>query len=120
MSNIRVENVTRGQTLVTTGRVADTYWTQLRGLIGHKPLAEGEGLLIAPCSSVHTHFMSFPIDVLFVDRGQQVVGIDENLRPWRFGRFHRGVRFVIELPAGTAAATGTQAGDQLEVQGFDL
>ncbi|MFC2036599.1 DUF192 domain-containing protein [Chloroflexota bacterium] len=120
MTQIRVENVTREQALVTAGRVADNYWTRMRGLIGHQPLAEGEGLLIVPCSSVHSHFMRFPIDVLFVDKDQKIVGIDEDLRPWRFGHFYRQVHFVIELPAGTAAATGTQVGDQLQVEGYEL
>ncbi|MFC2015657.1 DUF192 domain-containing protein [Chloroflexota bacterium] len=117
---IRVNNQTREQVLVTTGRAADNMWTRLRGLIGSKPLADGEGLLIVPCSSVHTHFMSFPIDVVYVDRDQKVVAIDQEMAPWRFGRMRKGVRFVIELPPGTAAATGTVAGDQLQVEGHDL
>lgn len=117
---VQVENLTRGQTLVATGRVADNYWTRLRGLIGHRPLAEGEGLIIVPCSSVHTHFMGFPIDVVYLDARQEVVGIDADLAPWRFGRFYRRVRCVIELPAGTASQTGTQVGDQLSIQGYEL
>ena len=120
MTQIRVENLTREQTLVTAGRVADTYWARLRGLVGSKPLAQGEGLLIVPCSSIHTHFMGFPIDVLYVDKGQKVVAVDEEMAPWRFGRMHRGVRFVIELPAGTISSSLTQPGDQLQVQGYEL
>jgi uncharacterized protein len=115
---IRVENASRGATLVTRGRAADNSWTRFRGLIGHPPLAEGEGLLIVPCSSIHTHFMGFPIDVLYVNAEQEVVGVDRDLKPWRFGRFYRRVRYVIELPAGTAAATGTQVGDRLQVEGY--
>jgi hypothetical protein len=117
---VRVENLTRAQTVVAACEVADNEWTRLRGLIGHAPLAPGEGLLIVPCSSIHTHFMGFPIDVLYVDKEQKVVGVDENLKPWRFGHFFRRVRFVVELPAGTVAATGTQAGDQLQVEGYEL
>ena len=117
---VRVENLTREQTLVSEGRVADGEWTRLRGLIGHEPLEPGQGLLIVPCSSIHTHFMSFPIDVLFVDKSQIVVGINERLKPWRFGRLFRNVRFVIELPAGTIEQTGTQPGDQLQVQGYEI
>ena len=65
MSLIRVENLTRAQPVVTVGEVADSYWRRLRGLIGSKPLEPGEGLLIVPCNSVHSHFMGFPIDVLY-------------------------------------------------------
>ena len=112
---IRIINATRGCVLVTQGRVATNYWTRLRGLIGAAPLASGEGLLISPCSSVHTHFMSFPIDVVYVDRDDEVVGIDASMAPWRFGRFYRRVRYVVELPPGTADATGTRVGDRLEI-----
>jgi uncharacterized membrane protein (UPF0127 family) len=117
---IRVDNVTRERTVVANCEIADNSWTRFKGLIGHAPLAEGEGLLIMPCSSIHSHFMGFPIDVLYVDKEQKVVGVDENLKPWRFGHFFKRVRFVVELPAGTAAATGTQVGDQLQVQGYEL
>ena len=119
-SQLTVENLTRGQTLVAAGRVADNTWTRFRGLIGQPPLAPGEGLLIVPCSSIHTHFMGFAIDVVYVNAAGKVVGIDENLKPWRFGRFYRRVRFVIELPPGTASQTGTQVGDQLQVVGYEL
>ena len=55
-----VVNATRGQTLVAAGKVADRFWSRLRGLIGGPLLKTGEGLLITPCNSVHTHFMGFP------------------------------------------------------------
>jgi uncharacterized protein len=112
---IRIINATRGCVLVTRGRVADGYWSRLRGLIGAAPLAPGEGLLISPCTSVHTHFMGFSIDVIYVNQDNEVVGIDAGMAPWRFGRFYRRVRYVVELPAGTASATGTRVGDRLEI-----
>ena len=113
---LRVVNRTRGATLVAAGKVADRFWSRLRGLIGSPLLKTGEGLLITPCNSVHTHFMGFPIDVLYVNGTEEVVGIDHALPPWRFGRLYRGARFVLELPAGTARATGTQVGDRLQVE----
>lgn len=119
-ATLRVENLTRGQTLVRSGRVARSFWARMRGLIGSPPLAPGEGLLIIPCSSVHTHFMRFPIDVLYVDAQQRVVGIDHALAPWRLGHLYRQVRCVVELPAGTAQATSTQVGDQLRIEGLSL
>ena len=117
---MRIENLTRGQPLVTAGRVANSFWPRFRGLIGSKPLQPGKGLLIVPCSSIHTHFMSFPIDVLYLNREREVVGIDHSLPPWRLGRFFKQVRCVLELPAGTAQATGAVVGDRLQVEGFDL
>jgi uncharacterized membrane protein (UPF0127 family) len=120
MAKIQVHNVTRGESLVTAGRVADSMWTRLKGLISSPRLEQGEGLLIVPCQSIHTHFMGFPIDVLYVDAGKQVIGLHRSLPPWRFGRFHPRARFVIELPAGTLEATGTQLGDRLSVEGHGL
>jgi len=117
---MRVVNLNREQTLVTKGRLANSFWSRFRGLIGRDGLQAGEGLLIVRCNSIHTHFMRFPIDVLYVGSDCEVVGIDHALRPWRFGRIHRGARFVLELPAGTAKATNTQVGDRLEVTGCSL
>jgi uncharacterized membrane protein (UPF0127 family) len=119
-SALRVENLTRGETLVSDGWVADGYWSRMRGLIGHKPLEQGQGLVIVPCNSIHTHFMCFAIDVVYVDRSCRVMAVDERLAPWHLGRIRRGARFVIELPAGTASATHTEAGDQLALQGYEL
>lgn len=117
---MRVVNLTREQTLITKGRLADSFWSRFRGLIGTNGLQAGEGLLIARSNSIHTHFMRFAIDVLYVGSDCEVVGIDHALRPWRFGRIHRGARFVLELPPGTAKATNTQVGDRLEVTGCSL
>ena len=68
LQQIQVHNLTREQTVVAACEIADNTWTRFRGLIGHEPLTEGQGLLIVPCGSIHTHFMGFPIDVLYVDR----------------------------------------------------
>jgi uncharacterized membrane protein (UPF0127 family) len=113
---LRVDNVTRGTTLVDRGRVADNYWTRLRGLIGVRQLDEGDGMAIIPCNGVHCMFMSIPIDVVYVIPGDRVAAVDHHMKPWAVGRPHRGVRYVIELPAGVAARSGTQPGDQLRVE----
>ncbi|MGQ9516801.1 MAG: DUF192 domain-containing protein [Anaerolineae bacterium] len=110
-----VKNLTRNTVLVEHGRVANDVWTRFRGLIGVRYLAPGDGLAIIPCQGVHCMFMSIPIDVLYVDKHDRVVGMDQELKPWRFGSFYKGVRYVIELPAGTIARTTTEVGDQLEV-----
>jgi uncharacterized membrane protein (UPF0127 family) len=117
---MQIENNTRGTTIVSRGRVADSYFPRLRGLMGAAPLAPGEGLLIVPCNSVHTQFMRFPIDVLYVSRDLQVVHVDAAMPPWRFGRIHRPAHFVVELPAGTATATHTEVGDRLALHGYAL
>ena len=112
---LHVENLTCGRTLVDSGRLANNPWTRLKGLIGVRRLPAGDGMLIVPCSSVHCMFMSIPIDVLYMSKDDRVVAIDANLAPGRIGSLHRGVHYVVELPAGTAAASGTAVGDRLKV-----
>jgi hypothetical protein len=87
----------------------------LRGLIGVRHLEDGDGMAIIPSNGVHCMFMSIPIDVIYVDREDRVVDVDANMKPWAIGRPRRAARYVIELPAGMAGRTGTQAGDQLRV-----
>lgn len=65
-------------------RVARTLFERIRGLIGTKSLPKGEGMLILRCNSIHTFFMSFPIDATFFDRDGNVVKVVRNIRPWRF------------------------------------
>jgi len=113
---LKVYNVTRSCVLIEHGEVADNIWTRLRGLIGHRPLRDGEGLMITPCNSVHTCFMRFPIDVVYVTEDGEVVGLAQQLHPFRIGPIVRRARFVLELPAGTIAKTGTQIGDRIAVQ----
>jgi hypothetical protein len=114
--SLQIDNLTRNMPLVTTGRVADNYWTRFVGLMGAAGLDAGDGLLITRCNSIHTHFMRFAIDVLYVSRELKVVHVDRAMAPWRFGRIHRQSHFVVELPAG--AAEGTEVGDVLGVRGY--
>jgi uncharacterized protein len=89
------------------------------GLMGRRGLAEGEALIIDPCSGVVSFFMRFPIDVLFLDETGRVIHLVERLRPWRASRIVRGSKRVVELPEGTIAKTGTRLGDQIEIQAID-
>jgi len=111
---VRVRNVTRGLSLGENVERADRFATRLLGLMFRRGLAEGEGLLIAPCKAVHTHFMRFAIDVLFVDASGRVVRFLPALQPWGQTPYVPEAAAVIELPAG--AATGTEMGDQLSLQ----
>ena len=112
---VRIVNRARGTTIAEHAEVARTWWTRGKGLLGKKGLPPGGGLIIEPCSSIHTWFMAFPIDVAFVAADGRVVRIAHALKPWRFGPLARGVRFVVELPAGTLAANGTVVDDYLDI-----
>jgi hypothetical protein len=114
---MRVQNVTRGAELAADARVARSYWSRIVGLLGRSSLKPGEALIIEPCSSVHTAFMRFTIDVLYIDASGQVVKAVRELKPFRVSGARRGARSVIELPKGSIASSGTAAGDQLAFEG---
>jgi uncharacterized membrane protein (UPF0127 family) len=108
----RIVNQTRGREIGGRIRRAGNPWSRFVGLLGRRGLAEGEGLHIVPCSSLHMFFMRFPLDIVYLDAGLQVLKTVENLRPWRVSA-GRGAKTTLELPTGTIARTGTQPGDQL-------
>jgi uncharacterized protein len=103
-----------GRPVCETCLVADRPFGRMKGLLGRRSLASGEGLLLRPASSVHTFFMRFPIDFVFLDPEGAVVGIASELRPWRAaGR--RGARAVLELPAGECERRGLRTGQRLQL-----
>ncbi|NJM07128.1 DUF192 domain-containing protein [Candidatus Gracilibacteria bacterium] len=110
---IRITNQTRSSTIADRGELARSFISRLRGLMGRASLEDGSGLIIYPEWSIHTFFMRFPIDVLFVDRSDRVMTVVAALVPNRPYAGALGARYVIELPVGRIAASGTQAGDQL-------
>lgn len=110
---LRAVNTTRHVLLAKDMQRAASPWTRALGLLGRAALVPGEGLHILPCCSVHTWFMRFPIDVLYLDRACRVVKAVTDLRPFRCSWGGRRAHSVLELPAGTIAATGTTVDDQL-------
>lgn len=94
--------------------VADTPATRSRGLLKHDGLGEGEGLWIVPSEAIHTFFMRFAIDVVFLDRKKRVTKVVPRMKPSRLTASLRA-HSVLELPAGAAETAGVEKGDQLEV-----
>ncbi len=99
--------------------VADTPSSRRRGLLGRDGLAPGTGLLIRPCSSIHTWFMRFPIDAVFLDRDGRVVKIAERVGPFRLAFGGRAAAATLELPAGAAAGARLSVGDILRAGAAD-
>lgn len=83
--------------------------------MGKSRLDPGHALLIKPCSSIHTFFMRFPIDVVFVDKASRVVKIAENVKPWRLLLGGKGAHAVVELANGALAGTDLKVGDHLDL-----
>jgi uncharacterized membrane protein (UPF0127 family) len=84
----------------------------MRGLLGRRDLPRGAGILLRPAASIHTFFMRFPIDAVFLDRNDVVVGIERDLRPWRAAARKRA-HSVLELAAGECERRGLSEGDTL-------
>lgn len=102
-------------TLIPRLGIADGFWARGKGLLGRSSLSADEALWIHRCNSIHTYFMKFPIDCVFVDRQLQVKRIYRNVGPWKFIFPVWGASSVIEMAAGTATNLHINVGDQLHV-----
>ena len=112
---MKIINKTNNKVLANRAEIADTPFKRIKGLLGRTSLKEGEGLVITHCSSIHTFFMRFSIDVAFLDRHSRVVAIASCLPPARlFSSLFKG-KLVIELPVRTLAKTGTKVSDSIEI-----
>ena len=109
-----VSNLTRGTVLATCLEVADTGQKRNKGLLGRKGLEPGGGLWIVPCESVHTFFMQFPIDLVYLDRKYRVKKVRHSVGPWRLSAC-LSAHSILELPAGAIQSSQTQRGDTLEI-----
>ena len=79
----------------------NTFFSRLIGLMGKKNLPPGSGIILKPCAQIHTCFMRFNIDVIFLDENLEVLHVIENMPPWRISPLFLKARYTVELPAGT-------------------
>ena len=114
-SNTAAVNVTKGVAIASELEIATSFAARSQGLLGHSGLKPDTGLIIDPCSSIHMWFMRFPIDVVFLDKKNRVVGLKRNVKPWGMAWSWRGAK-TLELPVGVIASTRTQLGDIVAFQ----
>ena len=112
---VLVRNRTRQTVLATGADVADTAGKRRTGLLKHERLEPGEGLWIVPCESVHTFFMKFPIDLVYLDRAKKVRKVRSAVPAWRLSMC-LAAHSILELPAGVIEQTGTAVGDELVIE----
>ena len=112
-----VFNRTRQAFLASDVELANSHLARARGLMFRTctKFTPGHGLWLVPCHGVHTLGMRFAIDAIYLDESLRVVHIEEDLRPWRLGRVTLDAISVLEVPARTVWASGTDVGDQLEI-----
>ena len=112
---MKARNLRNGKELSDSLMVADCLLKRMKGLLGKRELPAGEALWIKPCMAIHTFWMSFSIDVVFLDKRNQVIVAMRNLQPNRVTRLYPKAASVLELPAGMIDATLTEVGDEIEI-----
>lgn len=108
-------NLTLRQRLASHVVLADRWWRRLRGLMGRRHWPADHAMVITPCTSIHTWFVRFPIDVIYLDAQGSVLRVVEDLRPWRMSFGPRRTACVVELCGGTLATCPVHPGDVLRV-----
>jgi len=111
----RIINQTKNTILAIDVIVADTALKRMAGLLGRKTFRPGEALILKPSNSIHTLFMNFPIDVLFLDKENKVIDAI-SMPPSRLSKIYFNSVLVVELPAGTIHQTQTQKGDSISLK----
>jgi uncharacterized membrane protein (UPF0127 family) len=112
---MRIETVT-GRVVCEEAILADGPLARMKGLLGRSTLPPGQGVLLRPASSVHTGFMRFPIDAVFLDRDLRVLRVAADLSPWRAAAC-RGAHAVLEIPAGESERRRVRPGDAVVLVG---
>jgi len=110
---MRIINQTKNTLLAEQAVVADTFFKRTIGLLGRKELQKGEALVLRPCNSVHTFFMRFPLDLLFLDKNNKILKTISSIQPFRLTPIYFNAHFAIELPTGTIQDTSTAQNDTI-------
>ncbi len=116
---MRILNITRNTEVASSAEVASSGAKRTKGLLGRKSLERGKGLWIVPCEAVHTFFMQFPLDLIYLDRKHRVRKVRSHVPPWRVS-FCFSAHSILELPTGTIRESQTQIGDSVEIVPADL
>ncbi len=112
---MKIINQTKNTVLAENTVVADRLLSRIVGLLKRKDFKPGDALIIKPCNSIHTFFMRFSIDALFVDNHNRVIASAPSLTPFHISPIYFNAAYVIELPVGSIASSATQKGDTLTI-----
>jgi hypothetical protein len=113
---MKIINVNKNYILADKIFLSDKFLARLMGLLSFKSFDKNQAMILRPSNSVHTFFMRFPIDVLFVDKNNSIVRIVRHMKPFRVTGVYLKSKFVVELPVGVIDATKTSVGDYLQIQ----
>lgn len=105
-----LKNIDTNEVISHSVIVANHFFTRFKGLMFTRELSPDSSMFIYPCSGIHTFFMNYNIDVLYLDIHNKILAVDEDMRPGRVGRVIKGAVAVIELPGGRIGKTQTKIG----------
>lgn len=110
---MKIFNKTSNMFLAEEAFVADSLFLRIKGLLGRKDIAGNQALVIKPCNAIHSFFMRFPIDVLFVDGNNRIVAVEKSFKPWRIGKLYTKAKYVVELKSGIIDKALIRVGDEI-------
>ncbi|MFW0966527.1 MAG: DUF192 domain-containing protein [Thermacetogeniaceae bacterium] len=114
--SMEIYNITQGVVLAQEVEICFSFWKRFKGLLGRRSFPVGTGLLLKPCKSVHSYFVRFPFDAVFLNEDMVIVHIMESMPPYRISPVIWDAVSVLELPAGIARLSGSRVGDQLSLR----
>lgn len=106
-------NVSKDNIVLENLTLANGFMQKLKGLMGRKKLNKSEGLMLFSCNSIHTCFMRFPIDVVFLNINHEVIAVKKGVRPWRMVNYVKKAYITVEMPEGTIENKKIEVGDLL-------
>ncbi len=112
---MKIINLTKNTILADEAKMANNFFTRLVGLLNRRSLNKGEALILTPSNSIHSLFMRFSIDVIFLDKAGKVIGVLPSFKPFRLSRIYFNSHSVIELSENTLQLTQTQPGDIIQI-----
>lgn len=116
MSTITYQVSARGEIVLRRCFYASSLWFRAKGLLGRESLDGDEALWLKPCNGIHMFFMKFPIDAIFLDRGNRILKIFSAIQPWRVTPIFWKAHSVLEMSAGLAEKYHLGIGDELKFQ----
>ncbi|SHH96974.1 DUF192 domain-containing protein [Clostridium grantii] len=110
---MQIKNKTKNLIVSKEVIIAKNFYSRLKGLLGKENLPENQCLIIYPCKSIHTFFMKFPIDAVFIDKNYKVLKILKNIKPGKTSSYVKKSWAVIEMPVNTLVESKISTGDEL-------
>jgi len=112
---VKIINFTKNTLLADGAKMANTFFTRLIGLLNRNSLRKGEALILTPSNCIHSLFMRFAIDVIFLDKTGKVIAALPSFKPFRLSPVYFNSHSVIELPENTLKLSQTQPGDIVQI-----